>query len=114
MHWRAGWQVVPDGPASPSKAIWTLLRVDPVEDGYEAVFRVGTLVDSSLTARLAPVPPAGVRLTGVSGATRHPRHPADLSGHECLGYASTRGESGDWRFLRDAAKSMPASIVSRR
>lgn len=65
-------------------------------------FRIGRLEDSSLTARalrpfrlLACASPAYLQERGI------PCDPADLKEHECLGYASTRGSSTDWRFERD-------------
>ena len=62
--------------------------VDLVEEGYEAVFRIGPLADSSLMARaLAPyrliacASPAYLRARGT------PLVPPDLVDHECLGYS---------------------------
>jgi len=79
--------------------------VDLIEEGFEAVFRIGRLADSSLTARalrpfrvIACASPAYLEARGI------PRLPADLEAHECLGYASTRGASTDWRFLQDGRK----------
>ena len=72
--------------------------VNLVEEGYEAVFRIGSLTDSSLTARaLAPfrlvacAAPAYLRERGT------PVTPADLRDHECL----ARPAVSEWRFLRD-------------
>ena len=69
--------------------------VNLVEEGYEAVFRIGPLVDSSLMARaLAPfrlvacASPAYLCKRGV------PVVPADLGGHECL----SRAAVSEWRF----------------
>lgn len=76
--------------------------VDLVEEGFEAVFRIGRLADSSLTARalrpfrvVACASPAYLQERGI------PRDPADLQAHECLGYTGTRGRSSTWRFVRD-------------
>jgi DNA-binding transcriptional LysR family regulator len=62
--------------------------VDLTEEGYDAVIRIGSLVDSSLIARpLAPyrlvacASPAYLAEHGV------PRRPEDLGRHECLGFA---------------------------
>ncbi len=62
--------------------------VDLTEEGYDAVIRIGSLVDSSLIARpLAPyclvacASPAYLAEHGV------PQRPEDLSRHECLGFA---------------------------
>lgn len=76
--------------------------VDLIEEGFEAVFRIGRLADSSLTARalrpfhsLACASPAYLQQHGT------PRDPADLLAHVCLGYVGTRPGSTDWRFMRD-------------
>ena len=77
--------------------------VDLIEEGFEAVFRIGPLVDSSLAVReLAPfrlvacASPAYLRERGT------PSVPSDLQDHECLGYANPSGPSAnDWRFIRD-------------
>ena len=76
--------------------------VDLVEEGYEAVFRIGPLTDSGLMARsllpfrlVACASPAYLRERGT------PATPADLKGHECLGYASWSGSAlTEWRFVR--------------
>jgi DNA-binding transcriptional LysR family regulator len=76
--------------------------VDLVEEGYEAVFRVGILDDLVLTARalrpfsvLACASPAYLRERGI------PRVPADLQAHQCLEYAGTRLRSGVWQFAQE-------------
>lgn len=63
-------------------------HVDLVEEGFEAAFRIGPLGESGLIARaLAPfrvvccASPAYLRERG------KPATPAELSEHECLGYA---------------------------
>jgi DNA-binding transcriptional LysR family regulator len=77
--------------------------VDLVEEGYEAVFRIGPLADSGLMARglspfrlVACASPAYLRERGT------PVTPVDLKGHECLGYASWSGSVvTEWRFVRE-------------
>ena len=77
--------------------------VDLVEEGFEAVFRVGELADSALVQReLAPyllvacASPAYLRTRGT------PTKPADLVDHDCLGYSySSRAAERTWRFTRD-------------
>ena len=77
--------------------------VDLIEEGFEAVFRIGRLADSSLTARaLRPF-----RLVACASPTYlhergFPREPTDLKSHECLAYAGTRAT--DWRFVSDGRK----------
>ena len=72
--------------------------VDLVEEGYDVAVRIGELSDSSLIARrLAPArrmvcgAPAYFERHGV------PETPADLAGHNCLGY-SLLAAPGDWHF----------------
>ena len=77
--------------------------VDLIEEGFEAVFRIGGLVETSLIARelspfrlVACASPAYLRDHGRLLA------PEDLSSHECLGYANSSGLTvNDWRFARD-------------
>jgi DNA-binding transcriptional LysR family regulator len=77
--------------------------VDPVEEGYEAVVRLGPVADTALVAR----PLAPYRLVACASPAyleQHgaPAHPADLSGHECLGFAHWSGAlARRWRFTRD-------------
>ncbi|MDB5653845.1 MAG: LysR family transcriptional regulator [Tardiphaga sp.] len=77
--------------------------VDPVEEGYEAVFRLGPLADSAtLVARaLAPyrliacASPAYLAERGV------PQAPDDLRRHDCLGFSYWSGALGqEWQFSR--------------
>lgn len=80
--------------------------VDPVEEEFEAVFRIGALADSSFVARaltpfrlVACASPAYLHEHGV------PATPDDLTQHACLAYASATGPTaaGDWRFMRGGA-----------
>ena len=76
--------------------------VDLVEEGFEAVFRIGRLADSSLAARaLRPFRVIACASPGYLGAHGTPRDPKELEAHQCLVYAGTRVGSGDWRFFRD-------------
>ncbi len=79
--------------------------VDLIEEGFEAVFRIGQLAESALTARplrpfriLACASPTYLQERGT------PEDPADLKGHECLGFSGTRGVSSDWQFVRNGRK----------
>jgi DNA-binding transcriptional LysR family regulator len=75
--------------------------VDLVEEGFEAVFRIGRLADSSLTARA--LRPFRVVVCAAPGYLRErgsPADPSDLRAHQCLVYAGTRAGSSDWRFVR--------------
>jgi len=69
--------------------------VNLIEEGYEAVFRVGPLVDSSLTA-LALAPFRVVACASPAYLCRYgmPAAPADLKDHECL----SRPAVSSWCF----------------
>ena len=71
--------------------------VNLVEEGYEAVFRVGPLVDSSLMA-LALAPFRVVACASPDYLRRHgtPMTPADLRDHECL----SRPAVSSWHFSK--------------
>ncbi|CAO3358781.1 LysR family transcriptional regulator [Azospirillum palustre] len=78
--------------------------VDLVGDGFDAALRVAVLPDSGLVAR---------RLCGVSQLVlaapsylaRHgePRHPRELDGRHCLGYAYRRRQD-IWHFTNSAGE----------
>jgi DNA-binding transcriptional LysR family regulator len=64
--------------------------VDAIEEGFDIVFRIGELADSSLIAReLAPY--QLVLCAAPAYLERHPpiRTPLDLSAHECVGFSHT-------------------------
>ena len=77
--------------------------VDLVEEGFEAVFRVGPLADSSLMARelspfrlVACASPVYLRERGT------PSNPVHLEDHECLGYTHwSRPMVYEWRFVQN-------------
>ena len=88
--------------------------VDLVEEGFEAVFRIGHLADSNLVAR--ELRPFRLVVGAAPGYLRErgtPSTPADLGAHECLGYA--RGPSLDkWRFVSNGgADDAPVSCRLR-
>lgn len=65
-------------------------NVDIVEEGYDAVFRVGALADSGLVARpLAPYRLVLCASPAYLAAHGTPEAPADLLAHECLGFTHT-------------------------
>jgi DNA-binding transcriptional LysR family regulator len=72
--------------------------VDVVEGGFDVVFRIGRLTDSSLVARrlatdrlVVCASPAYLARAGT------PREPADLHRHVCLHYALV-SRAAEWRF----------------
>ncbi|WP_348642248.1 LysR substrate-binding domain-containing protein [Methylobacterium sp. WL7] len=77
--------------------------VDLIDEGYDAVFRVGPLGDSGLIARsLQPTRMVLCAAPVYVEARGTPATPDDLRGHECLGfvYGSTRTQ---WSFLGPTA-----------
>ena len=61
--------------------------VDVIAEGYDAVFRVGTLPDSGLRARsLAPYRMVVCAAPAYLAAHGAPHTPADLAQHACLGF----------------------------
>ena len=72
--------------------------IDLVEEGYDAVFRVGELQDSGLIGRaLAPYRLALCAAPAYLAGRPAPRHPLDLQQHVCLGFAHTELRT-QWSF----------------
>ncbi len=72
--------------------------VDLVEEGYDVAVRIGELSDSSLVARR--LAPARMMVCGAPAYfERHgvPETPADLAGHNCLGYSLLTAPN-EWHF----------------
>lgn len=62
--------------------------VDLIDEGYDAIFRVGPLADSGLMARsLRPHAMLLCAAPAYVEARDRPKVPADLKAHECLGFA---------------------------
>jgi DNA-binding transcriptional LysR family regulator len=78
-------------------------RVDPIEEGWDLVVRIGTMKDSTMVARklarcstMVCAAPAYLRKNG------KPRTIADLAQHNCLGYTlSDLVGVNRWSFGRD-------------
>lgn len=85
-------------------------KVDVIEEGFDAVFRVGELTDSGLIARV--LAPYQLILCAAPGyLKKHPpiSHPNDLQQHECLGFTHTELRT-NWTFLGpDGRISVPIS-----
>ena len=77
--------------------------VDVVDEGYDAVLRLGPIGETSLTVReltrhgqVACASPAYLALHGA------PRTPGELTDHACLGFVNWSGlPYAEWRFSRD-------------
>lgn len=75
--------------------------IDLVGEGFDAALRIGILPSSSLIARrLRSMPRHVVAAPAYLARAGRPKHPADLMGHACFGYAYQQ-TSDIWRFTRE-------------
>jgi len=75
--------------------------VDMIEEGYDAIFRVGELPDSSLIARsLKPYQLVLCATPAYLAGTAPINTPDDLEQHQCLSFAHTELRD-KWTFIRD-------------
>ena len=101
-------------PAVKVELILTDRYVDLVDEGYDAVLRLGPISETSLVVRelashgqVACASPAYLARCGV------PRTPADLADHACLGFVNWSGRPyAEWRFGRDGVIH-PVQVRSR-
>jgi DNA-binding transcriptional LysR family regulator len=90
-----------DNPAVEIDLVLSDRFIDLIEEGYEAVFRIGPLADTSLMAiELRPFRFAACASPDYLRERRTPEHPNDLVHHQCLGHAHwSRPSNYGWRFL---------------
>jgi DNA-binding transcriptional LysR family regulator len=81
-------------------------QTDLIGDGFDAALRIAVMEDSSLVARLiVPVRRFVVASPTYIARYGRPRHPHDLSAHQCLSYVN-RAKRDIWRFThRKPARS---------
>lgn len=85
--------------------------VDPVDDGFEAIIRIGPL-DENLALVARPLRP--YRLIACASPAYlsthgHPLTPADLASHQCIGFSAWPDAlNRRWRFRRDGVESSVA------
>jgi DNA-binding transcriptional LysR family regulator len=73
-------------------------QADLIGEGFDAALRIAVMEDSSLVARLiAPVCRFVVAAPAYIARHGRPRHPDDLTAHQCLNYIN-RGGRGAWLF----------------
>lgn len=79
--------------------------VDPIEDGYEILIRIGELADSSLIARpLAPYRLIACAAPAYLARQGMPETPAELAQHDCLAYGhQATALPCRWVFTRNGA-----------
>jgi DNA-binding transcriptional LysR family regulator len=86
--------------------------VDLVDEGYDCVFRAGALHDSTLIARgLRPLTLIACASPDYLEQAGLPRHPNDLAGHDCLGFAGSAMEER-WTFCNGAGEAV-VPVISR-
>ncbi len=87
--------------------------VDLVDEGYDVAVRIGRLMDSALVARkLAPLRRVVCGSPAYLAARGVPRTPADLAGHECLGY-SNMTTTDEWSFIGTDGRPVSVEVRGR-
>ncbi|MBV9654221.1 MAG: LysR family transcriptional regulator [Acetobacteraceae bacterium] len=88
--------------------------VDPIDEGYDAVLRLGPIAETSLAAReLAAHAQVVCASPAYLSAHGTPATPADLAAHACLGFVNASGLSyAVWRFKKNGS-DYPVRIGSR-
>lgn len=82
-----------------------------VEEGIDVSLRMGSLSDSTATARRLASSPRSVMATrDYFDRCGTPATPSDLAGHDCIVY--TQGHAGSWQFRRDGTET--SVVVSGR
>ena len=102
-------------PGVEIELVLTDRYVDLIDEGFDAVLRLGPIPDTSLAARdlaahdqVACASPAYLARKGA------PRTPADLGGHDCLGFVNASGlPYSEWRFTARDGTAHPVRIRSR-
>lgn len=89
--------------------------VDLVDEGYDAVLRLGPVADTSLAAReLAPHELVACASPGYLARRGAPRTPADLCDHACLGFVNASGLPYlEWRFTDEDGTPQSIRVRSR-
>src|SRR6185295_665687 len=88
-------------------------NVNLIEEGIDVAIRIGHLPDSSLVAvRLAEVRRVAYASPRYLKTRGTPRHPRELSGHDCLSLDALA--AGDvWRFFREGGRASEVKLRPR-
>jgi DNA-binding transcriptional LysR family regulator len=92
-------------PGIDIELVLTDRYVDPVDEGYDAVVRLGPIAETSLVAReLVPHRQVVCASPAYLAAHGAPETPEDLADHACLGFINASGlPYAVWRFTKDSA-----------
>ena len=103
-----------DHPAIEVELILSDRYVDLVDEGYDAMLRLGPLEKTSLVAiELAAHDQVACAAPAYLAHHGEPRTPADLARHACLGYVNWSGRPyAEWRFALDGV-IQPVTIRPR-
>ena len=88
--------------------------VDVVDEGYDAVIRIGPIKDTTLAMReLASYTLIACASPAYLAANGAPNTPEDLAGHQCLVFVSWSGlPYAEWRFVK-ARRAFTVQVRSR-
>lgn len=88
--------------------------VDVVEEGFDAVLRLGPIGDTGMVVRdIADHPQVAGASAAYLARRGTPRTPDDLADHDCLGFVNWSGRPyAEWRFGRDGVIH-PVQVRSR-
>lgn len=102
-------------PAVEVELALTDRYVDLVDEGFDAVLRLGPVADTALAAReLASHDQIVCASPSYLAAHGWPRTPADLADHTCLGFVNASGlPFAEWRFTARDGAAHPVRIRSR-
>lgn len=88
-------------------------RIDIVEMGLDATIRIADMPDSSLRARrLSDVTMHVIASPAYLDGRGRPRHPSDLSAHDCLCYSNVTTPDV-WRFAGPGQQNVAVQVRSR-
>ena len=102
-------------PAVAIELVLTDRYVDLIDEGFDAVLRLGPIADTSLVARqLASHKQVACASPDYLARKGTPPAPADLAGHDCLGFVNASGLPYlDWSFKTKDGTAHPVRIRSR-